>query len=215
MRRDAGADADPHGDNAPGANGPHFFSQDLPRQYLMEATMVPANPRWLGDFSLQKGMKDFASYIVQDTSPSEDLVQFMDYRMRGIRCLEVRVERREDDYLTMMLEELPRPDAANDLMVGRSIHLDTRNPVGTPLDQVELSHLDLAINVYKGQTRQARFDQTLQTGKVVDASFRTHLFRIENARFLSLFQFCEMFFRSRMLVSEWVQELTGSGAESA
>jgi hypothetical protein len=126
----------------------------------------------------------------------------MDYRMRGIRCLEVRVERREDDYLTMMLEELPRPDAANDLMVGRSIHLDTRNPVGTPLDQVELSHLDLAINVYKGQTRQARFDQTLQTGN-------------ENARFLSLFQFCEMFFRSRMLVSEWVQELTGSGAESA
>lgn len=70
-------------------------------------------------------------------------------------------------------------------MVARCIHLDTLDPAGTPLDQVELQHLDLAINVYRGEHRAARFAQTLRAGKVQDASFRTHLFRIERAPFAS------------------------------
>jgi hypothetical protein len=186
---------------------PFYFQRHEPGQLLTEATLVPANPKWLADFSLRKGMGDFAMYELQDVSARDDARQYWDFRIRGIRRLEVRVERRDNDYLTMMMEELPRPDEANDLMVGRCIHLDTRDPVGTPLKSVKLNHLDLAINVYQGQRRFERFEQTMQTGKVVDASFRTHVFRIEQANFLSLFDFSRQFLRSMVLLGEWIQEV--------
>jgi hypothetical protein len=70
-----------------------------------------------------------------------------------------------------------------------------------------MQHLDLAINVYEGQDRQKRFAQSLQNGKVQDASFRTHLFRIEQTPFVSLFSFCGMFLESKVLLSEWFNEL--------
>jgi hypothetical protein len=110
----------------------------------------------------------------------------------------------------MMIEELPRSDDPNGFMAARCIHLDTRDPAGTPFDKVEMQHLDLALNVYCGHDRAARFGQTLQGGKVQDATFRTHLFRIECAPFLALFTFCEIFLRSRVLLSEWFNELFGT-----
>jgi hypothetical protein len=110
-------------------------------------------------------------------------------------------------YLTMIIEELPRPDDPSGLMIARCIHLDTRDPAFTPLGQVEMQHLDLAINVYEGEDREKRFAQSLQNGKVQDASFRTHLFRIERTPFVSLFSFCGMFLESKVLLSEWLNEL--------
>lgn len=192
---------------------PHFFSKKQPPKLLTEATLVPANPKWLADFSLRKGMKEFAAYCLDDVQARDDPQQFWDYRIRGIRRLEVRVERRDDNYLTIMIEELPRDDSTNGLMVGRCIHLDTADPVGTPLNQVKLNHLDLAINAYEGDRRQERIGQMLQNGKVVDASFRTHLFRIEQASFMSMFDFCRVFLRSQLLIGEWIQELMAPGTE--
>lgn len=194
---------------------PHFFSKEIPRQYLTEATLVPANPKWLAGFNLRKGMKDFASYVLEDVSVKDDQQQFWDYRFKDIRRLEVRVERRKDDYLTMMIEELPKEDDLNGLMLGYCIHLDTRDPVGTPLKEVSLNHLDLAINVYEGSRRQERFSQSLQDGKVVDASFRTHLLRIEKASFESVFDFCRIFLRSQFLLEEWIQDVIGAGTGDA
>ncbi len=40
-------------------------------------------------------------------------------------------------------------------MIARCIHLDTRDPAFTPLGQVEMQHLDLAINVYEGEDRKS------------------------------------------------------------
>lgn len=194
---------------------PYFFSTQQPLQLLTEATLVPANPKWLPGFTLRKGMKEFAAYALSDVSPRDDQAQFWDYRVRGLRRLEVRAERREKNYLTMMIEELPRPDDPSGLMIGRCIHLDSRDPAGTSLDQVQVSHLDLAINVYKGATRAVRTGQTLQHGKIVDASCRTHLLRIEGAPFISLFQFCRMFFQSSVLLSEWLNELSVARAPEA
>ncbi len=97
----------------------------------------------------------------------------------------------------MIIEELPRPDDPSGLMIARCIHLDTRDPAFTPLGQVEMQHLDLAINVYEGEDRERRFAQSLQNGKVQDASFRTHLFRIERTPFVSLFSFCGCFWNRR------------------
>jgi len=188
---------------------PFFFKHQQPRELLTEATLVPANRKWLGDFSLRKGMKDFALYALQDVSPQDDPRGFWEYRMKGVRQLEIRVRRREKDYLTMMIEELSKQDEENSLMVGRCIHLDTRDPVGTPLAAVKVNHLDLAVNVYQGRRRQEHYSQTLKNGKAADASFRTHVFRIEQADFCSVFDFCQLFLRSQLLVDEWIQEVTG------
>ncbi len=48
-----------------------YYSSTQPLQLLTEATLVPANPRWLEDFSLRKGMKDFAAYHLLNRPPSE------------------------------------------------------------------------------------------------------------------------------------------------
>ena len=108
-----------------------------------------------------------------------------------------------------MSAELPKEDEEHGLMVGRCIPLDTRAPVGTPLAAVKVSHLDLAVNVYQGRRREERYSQTLQDGMAADASFRTHVFRIEQADFCSVFGFCRLFLRSQLLVDEWIQEVTG------
>ncbi|MHC0055522.1 hypothetical protein [Actibacterium sp. D379-3] len=186
------------------------FATAQPPQLLTEATLVPANPRWLKNFSLRRGMKDFASYALQDRPVSAGTAEYWDYHVRHLRRLEIHVERREEKYLSMMIEELPRVDDPNGLMIGRCIHLDTRDPALTSLGQVQMQHLDLAINVYAGDDRRKRFDQSLQNGKVQNATFRTHLFRIEDTPFVSLFTFCEMFLKSKILLSEWLNELGAS-----
>jgi hypothetical protein len=137
------------------------------------------------------------------------MARVWDYRFRHVRRLECRVERREQDYLTVMVEELPRAD--DPLMVGRCVHFDTRDPAGTDLAAVVLSHLDLAINVYEGARRQERWDARLADGKVPDASFRTHLFRVEGVPFLRAFDCCRLFFRSAALLDEWLDDLDPGG----
>ncbi|WP_162930094.1 hypothetical protein [Pseudophaeobacter sp. EL27] len=169
--------------------------------------MVPANPRWLSDFSLRKNMKDCAVYQLLKRAPKEGVREYWEYNVKHLRRLEVHVQRRDENYLSMLIEELPREDDPNGLMIGRCIHLDTRDPVGTPLSEVTMQHLDLAINVYEGDDRRKRFEQTLKQGKVQDATYRTHLLRIEGTPFVSLFGFCEMFFGSKVLFSEWITEL--------
>jgi hypothetical protein len=155
-------------------------------------------------------MKNFASYQLLDRPASEGHAEYWDYHAKNLRRLEVHVERREEDYLSMIIEELPRADDPSGLMIARCIHLDTRDPALTTLSKVEMQHLDFAINVYAGEDRQKRFAQSLQHGKVQDASFRTHLFRIEGTRFVSPFSFCGMFLESKVLLSDWFNELVGA-----
>lgn len=189
---------------------PHRFYETEPPQILMETCFVPPDPKWLRGFSLRKGMEDCAVYQLLNGPVEDGIAKFWDYHLRHIRRLEVRVTRREHNYLTMMIEELPREDDPNQFMVGRCIHLDTENPAGTPLDKVTLKHLDLALNVYCGSQRQLRLRQTLQDGKSADATFRTHIFRVEEIPFLSLFSYCSMFFRSKVLLNEWISALFGN-----
>jgi hypothetical protein len=158
-------------------------------------------PRWLASFNLRKGMKDRSHYVLEAADPKTDMVRWWDYNVRHVRRLECRVERREHDYLTMMVEELPRCDDPSGLMIGRYVHLDTKDPAGTQPAAVVLAHLDLAINVYEGNRRKERWDARLADGKVPDASFRTHLFRVEAVPLARVFDYCRLFFRSRALIS--------------
>jgi hypothetical protein len=189
---------------------PHFFSKEKPAVNLLETTLVPADPKWLPKLSLHKGMKDYAEYVLEDMAFKEDPIQYREYNLRCIRRLEVRAERLNDNRLTMMIEELPRPDNPNRLMVGRCIHLDTFNPPGTPWYEAKFAHFDMAINVYEGKCRKVRFDQRIKDGKVEDASYRTHLFRIECVPINSLFIFSLLFLKSSILLKEWFQEFTGN-----
>ena len=182
----------------------------------MEAALVPANPRWMSTLALFPNAKTFASYALQDCSPKEDRTQYIEYHVHNIRRLEVIAQRREVDYLSMMIEELPRVDDPNGLMVGRCIHLDTCAIAGTPMADAQLKHLDLAINVYRGCDRRMRMAESLQNGKVCDATYRTHLLRVEDVPFPALFGFAEMFLKSRSLLAEWITDLglafpSGSG----
>ncbi|WP_404542954.1 hypothetical protein [Bradyrhizobium sp. USDA 223] len=130
----------------------------------------------------------------------------IDYEVERLRRLEIRAQRR-GDIVSMMIEELPAPDAPDGLMVGRCIHLDTRAPNKTAIRDVKLSHLDLALNVYEGAVRNERFGTSLKDGKVTDASFRTHLMRIEGIPLLTLLPICAGFLRSTSLLREWFKDL--------
>lgn len=58
-----------------------------PLQLLAEATLVLANPRWLKDFSLRKGMKDFASYELLGRPLSQGQAEYWDYHVRHLQRL--------------------------------------------------------------------------------------------------------------------------------
>ena len=48
---------------------------------------------------------------------------------------------------------------------------------------------------------------SLQSGKVRDATYRTHLLRVEDVPFPALFGFAEMFLKSQCLLAEWRSDL--------
>jgi hypothetical protein len=200
-----GRDAHPNAQRYLRLNPCRYYTSQ-PLMQILEAALVPADPTWMANVALRPGMKTFASYLLLDSDPKEDFEQSWDYRVRGARKLEITAQRREQDYLTMMIEELPKADDANGLMIAKCIHLDTKAIAGTPAANVVLNHLDLAINVYRGADRAARMSSSLQDGKVVDATFRTHLYRIENVPFSALFDFAAMFLTSRYLLKEWISD---------
>lgn len=186
---------------------PYEFHEAEPLDTLEEAVVSPSNPYWVSKFEIFPGCKEYAEYVLEPCDAREDHEQFNEYQSKGIRRLEVHAQRSKANYLSMMIEELPTPDADNGLMISRMIHLDTLDPIHTPISEVRLQHLDLAVNVYHAADRGIRFGHRLRQGKVLDASFRTHLFRIEGVPFLSVFEFCEMFFNSKLLFTEWREDV--------
>lgn len=186
---------------------PDRFYPQRPPMLLTEAVIAPGRFDALMKFDMYHGQTEYGEYALQEGPLAlEALQSYLDYHVGGIRRLEIRTERRKD-MLTMMIEELPEPDNAGGLMVGRCIHLDTHMPSRTPIHKVELSHLDLALNVYEGDARADRFGRRLKEGKVTDASFRTHLMRIEGIPLLTLLPICAGFLGSESLLREWISDL--------
>ncbi|KUP22070.1 hypothetical protein [Paenibacillus sp. DMB5] len=76
----------------------------------------------------------------------------------------------------------------------------------TPFEQVRLNHLDLAINVYQGDSILERMTSTLTTGKrITDATYRTHIFRADSIMFSDLLEIAFIFFKSETMLKEWVE----------
>lgn len=160
-----------------------------PSHKINEAILNPANPNWWKNLKIYNGNKVGAAYILDNFGR-----------------LEVIFKRNNNNNLSMMAEELMKIDDYG-IMIGRMIHLDTDDQYGNDFNLSTLNHLDLAINIYIGEDALKRDSEDLTKGdKVSDASFRTHLLRIEKVPFNSIFEFSRMFFKSKELVNEWLYD---------
>jgi len=122
----------------------------------------------------------------QPQTIKDDPEAALQYFSRGLRSLEV-FGSRSGDRAEIYIEELVdtstvRRDPHGELtvasggtIVGRMIHCDTTAADDTPCNDVELCHLDLAINVYEGRLGQERL-VTPMTSRVTTAD-RIHLFK--------------------------------------
>ena len=173
-------------------------------------TIVPPNPNWWATAKLHRGEVDGGSFCLQECPLTrENFTRHWEYQMKGLRKLEVHAVRRNSGNLSMMIEEL---EVQHDgCLLGRMIHLDSDCPVGTPAVNCVLNHLDLAVNYYPGSASQVRLGQDLSSGgKVVDATHRIHIFRVEGVPLATLFDYAERFFESKILKAEWRASQTGA-----
>lgn len=191
---------------------PHGIYDQKPPQQIVECVIVPSSYKWWNKLGRFKGDMNGTRYdlLGNDVSNRSD---YYDYNCLNVRRLETIAIRRDQDYLSMMVEELSvhtnAIDPSQKYVIGRMIHLDTTAPmnVDTPLDDVTLKHIDLAINLYTHNDATSRLNQCLADGvRIQDATTRTHLLRVENVPFKTLFKFADSFFRSKTLVSEWLQD---------
>lgn len=188
---------------------PCFWSPTRPPEPLSKAGVRPMRPGWWKSLTLRKGFSEGGHYIRQDPGdPSVNLDHFYEYRLQGIRSLECHAKRENGGRLSMMVEELSELSSHEGRkVVGRCLHLDTLAPQGTPVHKAPVKHLDLAINVFYDEVADQRMAVQMSQG-MVDASVRTHLLRIEDIPFTASLEFARHFFRSDLLLAEWIGDLT-------
>lgn len=186
---------------------PYNVSPEL-QHIILEAAIRPSNPKWLEELILWPGNKEAAIYTLEECSSSENPQRFHDLHIKGIGRLEVCFRRDNSGVLSGLIEEISCPCRSpwQSFIVNRCLHITSKNQVGERLENAVADHIDGAINVYTGRIRNKRWAQTLDKGIVCDASFRTHLFRIENISFKFLFPLSEWFFVSEALVDEWFSD---------
>lgn len=183
-----------------------YCSQPLFR--LNEEILIPANPNWWKNLNIYRRDKEGASYFLYEKELTKNTYQeFCEFKIKGIRRLDVVAKRNNSGNLSMMVEELSDKDADSGLTIGRCIHLDTDDPIGTSFNDSIVNHLDLAINVYEKDSAKKRYNDNLATGsRTEDATFRTHLLRIEKIPLKSIFLFAIAFFQSKTLIRDWFKD---------
>lgn len=184
---------------------PLFASTSKPLFMINEEVLRPANPHWWRKLNIHRRHKEGASYKLFPKEPTKDDYQdYWEYHALGIRRLDVIAKRNGNGNLSMMIEELSDREIESGYTIGRCIHLDTDDPIGTEFSHSVVNHMDLAINVYSGHDSDSRYQTNLaEGGKVTDATFRTHLIRMENVPLKFVIVLAHLFFDSNSLVAEW------------
>lgn len=188
---------------------PHVVYSTQPPQKLFESQLIPPNPKWWHELSIYNRSHEGCSFFLdKSVNPKDSYDEDWEYHCQNIRRLDVIAKRDGDGNLSMMIEELVEHknivSPTERYIVGHMIHLDTDAIIGTSFHESKLNHLDLAINIYTGSNAESRLLTNLANGeKVTDASFRTHLLRVENINFSDIFAFAYSFFKSKTLVDEW------------
>lgn len=185
----------------------------MPTQMVLECLIQPPKRDWWSTLEIYNGQSAGSSFILLGDDIKTNYQDFYDFNVLGIRKLQVSVRRqnasqRNGGNLQMMIEELTKiyetTDRSNSYMIGRMIHLDTDAKTGTSFKDAVLNHIDLAENLYVGEAAYIRDSQDLSKDHhIVDAIPRTHLLRVNNIPFESVFKFAYAFFKSKQLVDEW------------
>lgn len=150
-----------------------------PPHHLVETVLSPADPQWWKNLAVHPRTRNGGTYTLDaPEKPLDDIEAYWDYHIKGLRRIETIVSRRTPEYLTMLLEELEK---SGDNLIGRCIHMDTTAAEGTSPADAILRHADLAVNVYETDAIVRRLGDQLRDGRVAEASFRTHLLRLEEA----------------------------------
>jgi len=185
---------------------PHKYFNERPPQLFLESVLIPANRNWWRNLKIYNGDKEIASYILEECSPKDNLQKYLEFHIKKVRRLEVVAKRNYNGNLSMMIEEITDIDNYG-LRFGRCLHLDTDSEYGTAFENSVLNHLDLAINIYEDEVAKKRWEVNLASGTVtIKASYRTHLLRVEQIPFKELFVFVDLFFKSKTLVNEWLED---------
>ena len=191
---------------------PNELYDNQPSQMIIECVIQPPKHEWWNTLNIYNGTSTGCSIILlgNDVSNYQD---YHDYNILGIRKLQVSVVRDNSDYrdegnLKMTIEELTKIHVFNKpekaFMIGRMIHLDTDAKRGSSFKDAVLNHIDLAENLYVGEEAFQRDNDDLSNGQIVQkASYRTHLLRVNDIPFESIFKFAYAFFKSKQLVDEW------------
>jgi hypothetical protein len=176
----------------------------LPKSRLSEEIVRQIDPNWWKRLSVYPGNWTGSAQVLQPPERvQDDFEKWWEFHVKGIRKLEMSVERDYKGNLSIMLEELVQPPGRAKQLVGRCVHLDTDAKFGTDVSKARLNHIDLAFNWYPGDAADERLRQRLDKGKVTDAK-RTHLLRLEGIPFLGFFAIASCFVQSRVLIREWL-----------
>lgn len=197
---------------------PYVVLDNEPPKILREAVIRPIDPKWINKLKIYPGQQTAGEYILQNPLNSllpnshmsaEEQLAAWEYNIRHIRKLDVCVARGNNKNLHMMIEELKDEAVCGKYFLGKCIHLDTDDVVGTAYEDALLNHIDLAINVYDEAAFKTRQKQSLSHGKVTDAIVRTHIMRVDKVPFTHLPQIAADFLDSRILYLEWMNDMFG------
>lgn len=178
------------------------------------------SPEWKNAIGIKPHHRDGFSYYIPDDielKPNNSLA-YHDRRILHISRLEGFYKRRNDGYFELMVEELKKEEhpflEKEYYIVGRIIHLDSIEDGSKGLN-VKLEHIDLGLNLYNEDAAINRESERLENvGKEVDATCRSHILRLNNARFSDLKTF-STFFESKYLQDEWINGMFISDTNKA
>ena len=195
---------------------PYVVSEIAPPMSLEEEFLRPPNPNWAQILRIFPGKSEGCEVFLPEPSDVAAIAndpkkkkQYWEYDIRKIRKLEINAGMKiENDkkHFSMSLEELSEESLSEGKLIGRYIHLDALDAYDMPFQKIKLNHLDLAINVYKEEKISERKNCSLASGGVItDASYRTHIIRIDNIMFSDLLEIARLFFKSETMVEEWIE----------
>jgi hypothetical protein len=192
---------------------PYYSYEKMPPMYLKEEALRPVDPKWIKSLKLYKGQSTGGHYFLilpEEIKTEVDKLKYWEYSILKIRSLEIYAQRNNSGNLSMMIEEVKDYKEFDEYFIAKCIHLDTSNGIGTDIDNAVLNHIDLAINVYDKDVFKERSNQSLSDGRIVDATYRIHLLRLENVPFKLLVNLSYLFFDTQTLTKEWILEQFGS-----
>lgn len=189
---------------------PNYIYETYPPILIKEAAWRTPSPKWQNAIGIKPNQKDgFSYYIPEDVDRDTHPYEYMDRYFLHILRLEGEYKRKRDGYFSMMVEELKEvnhPFIEEFYIIGRMIHLDSIEDGEDGLN-AKLKHIDLAVNIYTGDDAINRVNERLENGgKIVDATYRSHILRLNDAKLSDIIAF-STFFESKCLQEEWIKDM--------